>query len=95
MISKIGKEAINTFSGGMNADLDKSIVKGNQYRYAENVRVSVDGDGTFGSISPIEDTELAIPNAFEGDEILYSVSSRDMVLYSLEIPVLEEVIYTE
>lgn len=78
MISKIGKEAINTFSGGMNADLDKSIVKGNQYRYAENVRVSVDGDGTFGSISPIEDTELTIPNAFEGDEILHSVSSRDM-----------------
>ena len=32
MISKIGKEAINTFSGGMNADLDKSIIKNSQYR---------------------------------------------------------------
>ena len=78
MISKIGKEAISTFSGGMNADLDKSIVKDNQYRYAENIRVSVDGDGTFGAISPIEDQELVISNAFEGDDVLYSTSARDM-----------------
>ena len=78
MVSKIGKEAVNTFSGGMNADLDKSIIKSNQYVYAENIRVSVDENGTFGSISPIEDQELIIPNAFEEDEVLHSVSSREM-----------------
>ena len=78
MVSKIGKEAVNTFSGGMNADLDKSIIKSNQYRYAENIRVSVDENGTFGSISPVEDQELVMQNVFEGDEVLHSASSREM-----------------
>ena len=88
MVSKIGKEAVNTFSGGMNADLDKSIIKSNQYRYAENIRVSVDENGTFGSISPVEDQELIVPNAFEGDDVLHSVSSREMSAVFIRIIIL-------
>ena len=29
----------NTFSGGMNMDVDYSVLKENQYIYAENIRI--------------------------------------------------------
>jgi len=54
MKSKTGSESINTFSGGMNLDIDPSLSKPNQYRYAENIRISQDSDGTLGAIIPLK-----------------------------------------
>lgn len=51
-------EAINTFSAGMNLDLDKSLLKNNQYRYAENVRCITDTDSSTGSLTNIEGPSL-------------------------------------
>ena len=38
----------NTFTGGMNMDVDVTMIPDNQYRYAENVRVITDTAGTTG-----------------------------------------------
>ena len=63
---------------GENRVYEKADKSRSQNRYAENIRVSVDENGTFGSISPIEDPELISPNMFNGDEVLHSVSVRDI-----------------
>lgn len=34
----------NTFVGGMNTDIADELLQNNQYRYAENIRVTADGD---------------------------------------------------
>ena len=45
---------INTFSKGMNADIDITMLPEGQYRYAENIRLLTDADGTTGLLQNIE-----------------------------------------
>lgn len=56
---------INTFEGGMNLDADLSLIKNNQYRYARNVHVLSDTDGTNGVLQNVEKirqcSKLSIP----------------------------------
>ncbi len=78
MNSKVASASINTFSGGMNHDLDVSIFKSNAYSFAENIRVSANVDGTFGSISPIEDWTTVLQNQFNGESIVHSETIRDV-----------------
>ena len=50
--------SINSFSGGMNLDIDDSLIKSNQYRYAKNIRsISMDGSKT-GSMVGIEGSSI-------------------------------------
>lgn len=56
----------NSWLGGMNMDVDYSVLKENQYIYAENVRIVTNDDGTFGVMQGIEglaivNQELRIP----------------------------------
>ena len=44
MISNLGQ--VNTFTGGLDLDNDLTVVPNNKYRYAENIRVLTNGDGT-------------------------------------------------
>jgi hypothetical protein len=46
-------QVINTFSGGMNTDADKSVIPKNQYLYAENYRIFGDSTNTVGSLENI------------------------------------------
>lgn len=48
----------NTFIGGMNLDVDITVVPDSQYRYAENVRIITDKDGTSGILQNIQDTKI-------------------------------------
>ena len=48
------KEIINTFIGGMNLDADTGSLKQNEYRYAENLRISSTDGSSYGSISQID-----------------------------------------
>lgn len=48
----------NTFVGGMNLDTDVTMIPDNQYRYAENVRVITDTDGTTGVLQNVQDTRM-------------------------------------
>nr|UWG00935.1 MAG: hypothetical protein [Bacteriophage sp.] len=43
----------NTFTQGMNLDTDVTMIPDNQYRYAENVRVITDTDGTTGVLQNV------------------------------------------
>lgn len=45
---------INTFSNGMNMDTDITMLPEGQYRYAENIRLLTDADGTTGMLQNIE-----------------------------------------
>jgi len=49
-----GTSQVNTFVKGMNMDLDKSIIQKDTYTYAENIRLVVDSDGTYGALQGIE-----------------------------------------
>lgn len=46
---------VNTFEGGMNMDSDISMLRNNQYRWAENIRLLTDNAGTTGVLQNIED----------------------------------------
>lgn len=56
----------NTFTGGLNLDADITMVPNNQYRYAENVRVITDTDGSTGVLQNIQDVKLV-----EGGDFLF------------------------
>ena len=46
---------INTFEGGMDLDTDLSKIQSNKYRWASNVRLITDSEGTSGVLQNIED----------------------------------------
>ena len=77
MASSIGKETINTFSGGMNADMDVSVMKQDQYRYAENARIAMNDSSTFGALSVIEEPIELSTIDFIGYDIKGSATVRD------------------
>jgi hypothetical protein len=39
---------VNTFTAGMDMDTDVTLLKDNQYRYAENIRIVTNDGGTHG-----------------------------------------------
>lgn len=45
---------INTFTGGLNMDSDNSVIKNDQYKYAENIRIMTNDSGTTGVLQNIE-----------------------------------------
>ena len=46
---------INTFEGGMDLDTDLSKIQPNKYRWASNIRLITDSEGTSGVLQNIED----------------------------------------
>lgn len=59
------KIATNTFVGGMNKDLDKSVRPSNMYFDAQNIRVTADKTGTTGALVNIEGNSLLISTEIE------------------------------
>lgn len=93
MASKSGKEVLNTFSGGMNLDIDSSLLKNNQYRYAENARVSSTEGSLFGAISQIEkpvnvltlaNSSYVHSNSTRDIAVVFANTSTNGVIYRLE-----------
>jgi hypothetical protein len=55
---------VNTFTAGMDMDTDVIYLKDNQYRYAENIRIVTNDNGTHGvlqNIEPVSEYEEGIP----------------------------------
>ena len=77
MAQAISKEAINTFAGGMNMDLDVGFNKSNQYAYAENVRITNSDNSAFGALSPIEHDYLLSDVYFSGETIVAVQTVRE------------------
>lgn len=69
----------NTFHGGMNMDIDYSLMKDNQYIYAENLRVVANNEGTFGVAQTIEGFDKATlsTNFASNETIIHTDVIRD------------------
>lgn len=48
----------NSFVSGMNLDVDITAIPQDEYRYAENVRIMTDKDGTSGVLQNIKSAKL-------------------------------------
>lgn len=68
----------NTFSGGMNMDLDYSLLTDKQYLYAENIRILTNAGSSFGAIQNIEGFEECETNGILNNEIIiHTAAIRD------------------
>ena len=47
-------QQVNTFTNGMNIDADINMISNNQYRYAQNVKISSDDSSTYGALTASE-----------------------------------------
>lgn len=70
----------NTFHKGMDTDTSDVLLGSDQYRYAQNLRITVDGSGTNGELHTIRGTEKVddITNRFEGETVLSFSTIRDI-----------------
>lgn len=67
----------NTFIGGMNTDLDYSVIKNNQYMYAENIRLLANTDNSFSAIQNIEGFSNIDSSVPTGETIVHTKTVRD------------------
>ena len=47
-------QQVNTFTNGMNIDADINMISNNQYRYAQNIKISSDDSSTYGALTASE-----------------------------------------
>ena len=66
----------NSFVGGMNMDIDIHAIPENQYRYAENIRIITDTEGTSGVLQNIQNIHTVDGGDFiaEDEIVLYGVT---------------------
>lgn len=76
----------NSFSGGMNMDLDYSLLKNNQYTYAENVRVISNADSSFAVMQSVEGFLKTNPSFKPtGEKIIHVTTVRNLAVVLTEI----------
>lgn len=85
MEQNTGNTHISSFTGGLNLDIDKSLLKSNQYRYAENVRSITNEGASTGALTNIEGSTVIDGLTFaEGEVIIASATVRDLgVLFTV------------
>ena len=66
----------NSFASGMNMDVDVNLIKDNQYRYAENVRIITNDNGTTGALQGIEGVRKYNGN-ITNDEVVIGATTID------------------
>lgn len=67
---------INTFSSGMDTDTDVSLMQEGTYRYAENIRILTDKEGTSGAIQNIEYIRQYLNNIPSDETIIGTAVGR-------------------
>lgn len=71
----------NTFSAGMNMDLDYSLIQSNQYNYAENIRIITNDDSSTGVAQNIEGVLRLNPTFNLSNEVIVHVCTiRDWAI---------------
>lgn len=68
--------SVNTFIGGMNLDSDISLLKENQYTYAENIRLLANEDSTTGVLQNRDCLKKIASKLKEGERILGTTVTR-------------------
>ena len=70
----------NSFVGGMNMDIDIHAIPENQYRYAENIRIITDTEGTSGV------TQQMVADLYQMMKLYYMLLLQiSMLLFLLQI----------
>lgn len=68
----------NTFTKGMNMDLDYSVIEPSQYQYAENIRIVANEDSSSAVMQSIEGVLKTRPTkVFSNEDIIHVDSIRD------------------
>lgn len=68
----------NSFVGGLNMDIDIASIPDNQYRYAENVRIVTDNEGTSGVLQNLQGTATLLGGDFiTSDQTIISAVTID------------------
>ena len=76
----------NTFSGGMNMDIDYSLLDNKQYLYAENIRVLTNAGSSFGAIQNIEGFfECLTTTTLSNEQIIHTNTIRDLCIVFTKI----------
>ena len=71
----------NTFNGGMNMDLDCSLINSQQYIYAENIRLVTNDSGSTGVIQNIEGVNRINPTeSLNGETIIHTDTIRNWAI---------------
>ena len=75
-MNKIQNIQTNSFVKGMNMDIDIHAIPENQYRYAENIRIITDTEGTSGVLQNIQNIHPVDGGGFISDDetVLYAVT---------------------
>ena len=73
-------QQINTFTKGMNTDTSDAFIGADQYRYAENLRISTDTNSSGGTLVPIDGTVRIDNTICDWDDIIAVTSARDMLI---------------
>lgn len=76
----------NTFSGGMNMDIDYSLLDNKQYLYAENIRVLTNAGSSIGAIQNIEGFfECLTTTTLSNEQIIHTNTIRDLCIVFTKI----------
>lgn len=71
----------NTFSAGMNMDIDYSLLKENQYVYSENIRIVTNDGSSIGAMQNIEGFLACTPSlTLSGETIVHVNTIRDLAI---------------
>lgn len=71
----------NTFSGGLNMDVDYSVLKDNQYVYAENIRILTNVGSSIGAMQNIEGFLKCDPTVdLINEKIIHVTTVRDWAI---------------
>lgn len=73
-------QQINTFTKGMNTDTSDAFIGTDQYRYAENLRLSTDTNSSGGTLVPISGTVRIDNTICDWNNIIAVTSARDMLI---------------
>lgn len=76
----------NTFSGGLSMDVDYSVLKDNQYIYAENIRILTNEGSSFAAMQNIEGFLACRPSSnLSGETIIHVTTVRDWAIVFTKI----------
>lgn len=70
----------NTFTGGLNMDSDNSVIKNDQYKYAENIRIMTNDSGTTGVLQNIEGVKKYNLTLADGEVVIGTTTINDIAV---------------
>lgn len=74
------KETVNSFNGGLNTDIDNSLIPKNQYRDALNMRVVGSRDSSASTLQPYTGFNRVLIEDWDTTEVISTINVRDYIV---------------